>query len=108
MTSSHVSIGSGYRHVLAVHGWFGSARGWGSLPEFLDRSTYTYAFMDMRGYGDRKQVGGEFNMEEAAADAIALAGELRWDRYKVIGHSMGGHDAQRLVVQDPTLEDTLI
>ena len=56
MTSSLVSIGSGDRHVLAVHGWFGSARGWGSLPEFLDRSTYTYAFMDLRGYGGRKQV----------------------------------------------------
>ena len=41
MTSSLVSIGSGDRHVLALHGWFGSARGWGSLPDFLDRSTYT-------------------------------------------------------------------
>src|SRR6266566_1180200 len=81
MTSSLVSIGSGDRHVLAVHGWFGSARGWGSLPEFLDRSTYTYAFMDLRGYGDRKQVAGEFTMEEAAADAIELAGELGWDRF---------------------------
>ena len=76
MTSSLVSIGSGDRHVLAVHGWFGSARGWGSLPDFLDRSAYTYAFMDLRGYGGRKQVAGEFTMEEAAADAIVLAGEL--------------------------------
>ena len=86
MTSSLVSIGSGDRHVLAVHGWFGSARGWGSLPDFLDRSTYTYAFMDLRGYGGRQQVAGEFTMEEAAADAIALAGELGWDRFSVIGH----------------------
>lgn len=41
MTSSVVSIGSGDHHVLAVHGWFGSARGWGSLPDYVDRSAYT-------------------------------------------------------------------
>jgi pimeloyl-ACP methyl ester carboxylesterase len=108
MTSSLVSIGSGDRHVLAVHGWFGSARGWGSLPEFLDRSTYTYAFMDLRGYGGRKQVAGEFTMEEAAADAIALAGELGWDRFSVIGHSMGAKVAHQMLLQAPDRVDKLV
>jgi hypothetical protein len=37
MTDSTVSIGSGSHHVVALHGWFGSARGWGSLPDYLDR-----------------------------------------------------------------------
>jgi hypothetical protein len=31
-----LTVGSGDHHVLALHGWFGSARGWGSLPGFLD------------------------------------------------------------------------
>jgi len=101
MTSSHVSIGSGDHHVLAVHGWFGSSRGWGSLPEYLDRSSYTYAFMDLRGYGGRKQVAGEFTMAEAAADAIALADELGWDRFSMIGHSMGGKIAHQVLLQAP-------
>src|SRR6201985_3769870 len=74
MTSSLVSIGSGDHHVLAVHGWFGSARGWGSLPDFLDRSTYTYAFMDLRGYGGRQEVGGAVTLEEGAADAATRRG----------------------------------
>ncbi|MGH3070513.1 MAG: hypothetical protein ACREOE_14955 [Gemmatimonadales bacterium] len=46
MTSSLVSIGSGDHHVLAVHGWFGSARGWGPLPDFLDRSTLAITLAD--------------------------------------------------------------
>ena len=108
MTSSLVSIGSGDRHVLAVHGWFGSARGWGSLPEFLDRSTYTYAFMDLRGYGGRQEVAGEFTMEEAAADAITLAGELGWDRFSVIGHSMGAKVAHQVLLQAPDRLDKLV
>ena len=108
MTSSLVSIGSGDRHVLAVHGWFGSARGWGSLPDFLDRSTYTYAFMDLRGYGGRQEVTGEFTMEEAAADAIDLAGELGWDRFSVIGHSMGAKVAHQMLLQAPDRLDKLV
>ena len=108
MTSSLVSIGSGDRHVLAVHGWFGSAQGWGSLPEFLDRSTYTYAFMDLRGYGGRQEVAGEFTMEEAAADAITLAGELGWDRFSVIGHSMGAKVAHQMLLQAPDRVDKLV
>jgi pimeloyl-ACP methyl ester carboxylesterase len=103
-----VSIGSGDRHVLAVHGWFGSARGWGSLPDFLNRSTYTYAFMDLRGYGGRQEVAGEFTMEEAAADAIALAGELGWDRFSVIGHSMGAKVAHQMLLQAPDRMDKLV
>jgi hypothetical protein len=32
VASSHLTIGSGDRHVMALHGWFGSARGEGRCP----------------------------------------------------------------------------
>jgi pimeloyl-ACP methyl ester carboxylesterase len=101
VANSHVTVGSGDHHVLAVHGWFGSARGWGPLPDFLDGSAYTYVFMDLRGYGDRRQVGGEFTMAEAAADALALADELGWDRFSLVGHSMGGKIAHQVLLRSP-------
>jgi pimeloyl-ACP methyl ester carboxylesterase len=99
--SSHVTVGSGDHHVLALHGWFGSARGWGSLPDFLDGSAYTYVFMDLRGYGARRQVAGDFTMQEAAADGLALADELGWERFSVIGHSMSGQAIQHVLLQAP-------
>ena len=43
MAGSYVTVGSGDHHVLAIHGWFGSARGWGSLPGFLDESPVSLA-----------------------------------------------------------------
>jgi pimeloyl-ACP methyl ester carboxylesterase len=101
VVNSHVTVGSGDHHVLAVHGWFGSARGWGSLPDFIDGSAYTYVFMDLRGYGGRKQAIGQFTMEEAAADALALADELGWDWFSLVGHSMGAKVAHQVLLQAP-------
>ena len=86
---------------MALHGWFGSARGWGSLPEYLDGSAFTYVFPDLRGYGSRRDVTGEFTMAEAAADALALADELGWDRFAMVGHSMSGKAVQHAVLQAP-------
>ncbi len=101
MTSSYVTVGSGNHHVLAIHGWFGWARGWGSLPEWLDGSAYTYVFMNLRGYGDRKDVAGEFTVDEAAADALAVADDLGWDWFSVIGHSMGAKFGHRMLLEAP-------
>ena len=97
-TISHRRVGSGEHRVIAVHGWFGSAQGWGSLPDYVDGSEFTYAFMDLRGYGERRDVAGDFTMEEAAADAVALADELGWDRFSLVGHSMGGRAIQHVLL----------
>jgi pimeloyl-ACP methyl ester carboxylesterase len=101
VATTPVIVGSGDHHVVAVHGWFGSARGWGSLPAYLDGSGFTYAFLDLRGYGARKHTGGTHTVEEAAADAIALADELGWDQFSVVGHSMGGKIAHQVLLQAP-------
>jgi pimeloyl-ACP methyl ester carboxylesterase len=96
-----LTVGSGDHHVLAVHGWFGSARGWGSFPGYIDGSAYTYAFMNLRGYGDRMAEAGEFTIDEAAADALTLADDLGWDRFSVVGHSMGAKVGHRMLLQAP-------
>jgi pimeloyl-ACP methyl ester carboxylesterase len=101
VTNSYVTVGSGDHHVLAIHGWFGSAGGWGSLPEWLDGSAYAWAFMNLRGYGDRQDVAGEFTVDEAAADALAVADDLGWDRFSVVGHSMGAKFGHRMLLAAP-------
>jgi pimeloyl-ACP methyl ester carboxylesterase len=101
VTGSYVTVGSGDHHVLAIHGWFGSAGGWGSFPEYIDGSAYTYVFMNLRGYGDRRDTAGEFTVDEAAADALAVADDLGWDRFSVVGHSMGAKIGHRILLEAP-------
>ena len=96
------TVGDGPHRVLALHGWFGSARhGWGALPSLIDTSRFTWAFPDYRGYGERRGQAGEFTIAEAAADALAVADGLGWERFGVVGHSMGGKVAQRVLADAP-------
>jgi pimeloyl-ACP methyl ester carboxylesterase len=101
VASPQLTVGSGDHHVIALHGWFGSARGWGPLPDYLDKSTFSYVFPDLRGYGARQDVPGDFTMQEAAADALALADEFGWDRFSLVGHSMSGQAIQHVLLAAP-------
>src|ERR671933_237849 len=102
MVNSHVVVGSGERRVIALGGWFGSARGWGSFPDYIDPTAFTYAFMDYRGYGGSKDATGEYTVEEIAADALAVADELGWQQFDLVGHSMGAKFIQRVMLDGPT------
>jgi pimeloyl-ACP methyl ester carboxylesterase len=101
MTGSFVMVGSGDHHVIALHGWFGSALGWGHLADYLNTTQFSYVFPDLRGYGSRRDEPGDFTMAEAAADAISLADELGWDRFSLVGHSMSGVAIQHVLDQAP-------
>src|SRR5580658_7316265 len=101
MAGSYVMVGSGDHRVIALHGWFGSALGWGHLTDYLNTTQFTYVFPDLRGYGSRRDEPGEFTMAEAAADAIELANRLGWERFSLVGHSMSGVAIQHVLDQAP-------
>ena len=66
--------------------------------DFLDTDTFTYAFVDYRGYGKSKDITGDYTMAEISVDTIALADHLGWQNFHLIGHSMGGMAVQRVAV----------
>ena len=85
-------VGSGPNKVICLNGWFGHARGWGPLMHSLDTQHFNYAFMDYRGYGARKGSGGPYTIAQIGHDVLALADHLGWQRFSLVGHSMGGRD----------------
>lgn len=94
-------IGNGPHKVLCLHGWFGSAAGWGPWAEVLDPDRFSWAFMDCRGYGARLAEEGAYTMAEIAADAVAAADALDWPRFSLVGHSMGAMAMQRVLLDAP-------
>ncbi|RZS32742.1 pimeloyl-ACP methyl ester carboxylesterase [Herbihabitans rhizosphaerae] len=98
--SAHV-IGDGAHKVIALNGWFTDRTGYDRLWPYLDTGAFGYAFFDYRGYGSRLEVGGEFTREEIAADVLALADELGWSEFSLVGHSMAGVYIQQVLATAP-------
>jgi pimeloyl-ACP methyl ester carboxylesterase len=94
----HKAIGSGATKVVVIHGWFGDHRVFAQMFDALDTERYTFAFPDIRGYGNSRDVSGKYDIAEVAADAIALADQLGWREFHVVGHSMGAKAAQKVAM----------
>ncbi len=81
-----------------LHGWFGDHTVWAPTFPFIDRDKFCFVFIDYRGYGRSRGISGEYSIKQISADAVELAGHLGWDKFYVIGHSMGGLAAQRIAL----------
>ncbi len=101
MPNTHLRIGHGAHPVIALHGWFGHAGGWGPFTQQLNTQDFSYVFMDQRGYGGMRRSGGPYTVEQIAQDALALADRLGWQRFSLIGHSMGGSSIQQVLAAAP-------
>ncbi len=104
----HDLQGSGPRRVICLHGWFADRSAFQGIRPFLDGETFTYAFPDIRGYGEAKCLSGEYTLDEVARDVLALADDLGWRRFALVGHSMGGKAAQRVLALAPDRVDALV
>lgn len=95
----HETFGSGEIKVVLLNDWLCDTSTWEAARAYLDQGRFTWAFTDLRGYGRSKGLTGRFDLEEAAADVIALADALGWGRFAIVGHSMSTlialHLAQR-------------
>ncbi|GAA1573603.1 alpha/beta hydrolase [Streptomyces globosus] len=108
MAIAHRRIGTGPVRAIVLHDWFGTSANWGSVLDHFDPEGFSYAFPDYRGYGDRRDVEGRFDLDEIAADVLALADELGWDTFALVGHSMGGKAMQQVLVRAPGRVEKLV
>ncbi|MGW1776020.1 alpha/beta fold hydrolase [Streptomyces sp. NPDC002104] len=108
MAIAHRRTGTGPVRVIVLHDWFGTSANWGSVLDHLDPREFSYAFLDYRGYGDRRDVPGRYALPEIADDVLALADELGWDTFSLLGHSMGGKAMQQVLVRAPERVEKLI
>ncbi len=98
----HKQIGSGREKVLVMHSWTTDSTSYDSMLPYLNSNDYTYAFVDLRGYGNSIGMEGTYSVEEASSDAIHLVDLLGWNEFHLIGHSMSGMIVQKIAVNNPS------
>lgn len=96
----HTLIGNGLEKVIVLHGWMDDSEIWSPIIGYLNLENFTYAFMDVRGYGKSKNITGRYNSDEIANDIFNLADELNWDNFSLIGYSMTGMAVQKASLLD--------
>jgi 3-oxoadipate enol-lactonase len=99
--------------LVFVHGYTGDITDWRlQIPEFS--RDYRLLVMDLRGHGRSEAPADRsaYNVELMTADVEGLIDEVGFDRYHLLGHSMGGAIVQEIALRSPerllslTLEDT--
>jgi pimeloyl-ACP methyl ester carboxylesterase len=98
MILAHELYGDGPEGVIVTHDFYGCRDTWAFARQFFDTRRFSYAFAELRGYGASRHLAGEFTPREAAADLLALADNLGWERFHLVGHSLSGMIAQRAVL----------
>jgi len=95
--------GDGGRPVLLVHGFTADKGEVDEVLEPLAAAGWHAVAPDLRGHGasDHPTDEAAYSFEIYAADILALADHLGWDRFALVGHSMGGAIAQLVALDHP-------
>ena len=95
--------GAGGRPLLVVHGFTGAKEDFADHLDALGAAGWHAVAPDLRGHGNSDHPAGEdaYDFGVFAADLLALADALGWERFVLLGHSMGGMVAQFVALQAP-------
>lgn len=76
--------------LLALHGWLDNAAGFDALAPLLP--DVRMAALDLPGHGcsEARPPGVHYHFVDFVPDVIAAADALGWDRFALLGHSLGG------------------
>lgn len=99
--------GSGARHVLFIHGWMASSATWRFMLPHLDDTGLELARVDLRGTGASDKPATGYSLARFGKDLLAVVDRLGWQRFTVVGHSMGGQLGQWLAVNAAERVDAL-
>ena len=88
---AYTSSGKG-RAVVLLHGFLGSADIWEETKNALAKY-FRVICIDLPGHGESNCFGYIHNMDLMAEAVKAVMNKLRFKKYVVVGHSMGGYAA---------------
>ncbi|MGH8082253.1 MAG: alpha/beta fold hydrolase [Lysobacter sp.] len=92
---------TGAPRLLALHGWLDNAASFVPLSPWFDG--FDLVAPDLPGHGASAHLpaAAEYTMVSATRAALAIADALGWDRFHILGHSLGGATASFVAAAVP-------
>ncbi len=81
--------------TLALHGWLDNANTFDRLAPLLPELDLVAPDFAGHGFSSHRTAGVHYTSLLDVQDVLAIANDLRWDRFNVIGHSMGASVQRR-------------
>ena len=76
-------------NILALHGWLDNAASFQPLAQHLGKRRTTAVDFPGHGHSDFKPEGVTHHFVDTIHDVLAIADGLGWERFHILGHSMG-------------------
>ena len=98
------------RPVILLHGFPDFWYGWRKQIPALAAAGFRVIVPDQRGYNtsDKPPRAASYRMSSLVDDVLAIAWELRLDRFSVVGHDWGGAVAWELSIAHPEKIERLV
>ena len=102
--------GAGQRPLMLVHGFTGAKEDFTPWLDPLAAAGWHAVAPDVRGHGSSSKpaMESDYSFELMSGDVLRIADALGWDRFVLLGHSMGGMVVQFLALAVPSRLDGLV
>ncbi len=100
----------GPRRVMALHGWLDNAASFVPLSAHLHAQELDLVLLDLPGHGHSGwlPIGAEYTLSTTIQQLLQVADALGWERFTLLGHSLGGGVASLLAAAAPDRVEALI
>jgi pimeloyl-ACP methyl ester carboxylesterase len=75
--------------IIACHGWLDNAASFDVLAPLLPDCHIVALDMPGHGHSDHKSVQASYNIWDDLLDILAIADQMAWERFYLLGHSRG-------------------
>ena len=80
----HHVVGEGPIRIVVLHDWISDSTSWDMCQPLLDGERFSWAFVDLRGYGRSRTIPGEHTLAEAATDVLNVADTRGCEKFAVV------------------------
>jgi pimeloyl-ACP methyl ester carboxylesterase len=75
--------------VIALHGWLDNANSFARLAPKLEGLRIVALDMAGHGHSGHRPVGAGYGLPDYAHDVLQVAAQLGWEKFSLLGHSLG-------------------